>query len=159
MRRFGFLTLVLALGGCDLGDRDNKIALSTLLGVGVGGVIGWFGSGSSSFGYQFLHAGIFAGGGGVTGYYLAKYLLPPDRDKLESTAYNALNNGKSGETVAWGDKATGTWGTFTPTRDFTDRDGRSCRDYVATINVRGESGKIEESACRLDDGAWRTLAI
>lgn len=159
MRRFGILALILALGGCELGDRDNKVALSTLLGMGAGGVLGWYVNGSNSFGSQFLYSSIGAAAGAAGGYFLAQYLLPPDREKLDSTAYNALSNGKVGESVSWGDRTTGTWGTFTPTRDFTDGDGRSCREYVATINTRGESGKIEESACRLPDGGWKTISI
>lgn len=158
MRRIGILALLLALCGCDLGDRDNKLALSTLLGLGAGGVIGWFGVGGG-FGDKFLAASFLGAGGAAGGYYLANYLLPPDREKLDSTAYNALNNGKLGESVAWGNKATGTWGSFTPIRDFTGADGRSCRDYVAVINVQGESGTIEESACRLDDGGWRAVSV
>lgn len=158
MRRVGILALVLALGGCDLGDRDNKLALSTLVGMGAGSVIGWYAVGGS-FTDKFIASSFLSAGGGVGAYYLADHLLPQDREKLDSTAYNALNDGPVGETVAWGDKATGTWGTFTPTREYTDQDGRLCRDFVATVNVRDESGSIEESACRLDDGAWRTVAI
>ena len=158
MRRLHILALVLAIGGCDLGDRDNKLALSTLVGMGAGSVIGWYGVGGG-FADKFIASSFLSAGAGVGAYFLADYLLPQDREKLDTTAYNALNNGAVGETIAWGDQSKGTWGTFTPTREYTDRDGHLCRDYVATLNVRGETGRIEEAACRLHDGAWRIVTI
>lgn len=158
MKRIGILVLVLGLFGCETGDRDNKLALSTLLGLGAGGVIGWFGVGGD-FGDRFIAATMLGGGTAVGAYYLADNLLPPDREKMESTAFNALNNAEIDETVAWGDEQAGAWGTFTPTRDFTSDDGLRCRDYTATINVRGRSDEISETACRIHDGAWRTVSI
>ena len=158
MKRFATLLMLVGLVGCDTGDRDNKKALGTLLGMGAGGVIGWFSAGGG-FGTKLLVSSTLAAGGAVGGYYLSDYLLPQDREKLDSTAFKALNEGPTGETVAWGEEGKGAWGTFTPTRDFTGKDGRECRDYVATIHVGEDIGRIEEAACRIDDGGWQTVAL
>ena len=101
---------------------------------------------------------MLAGGGAAGGYYLAERLLPPDREKLDSTAFRALNDAETGQELTWGEEGKGAWGTFKPVRDFTGKDGLSCRAYIATINVDGESGTIEEAACQLQDGDWRTIS-
>ena len=75
-----------------------------------------------------------------------------------ATAFRALNYAETGQVLTWGEEGKGAWGTFKPVRDFTGKDGRSCRAYIATINVDGESGTIEEAACQLQDGDWRTIS-
>ena len=101
---------------------------------------------------------MLATGGAAGGYYLAERLLPPDREKLDSTAFRALNDAETGQELTWGEEGKGAWGTFKPVRDFIGKDGRSCRAYIATINVDGESGTIKEAACQLQDGGWRTIS-
>ncbi|MEL0110248.1 MAG: RT0821/Lpp0805 family surface protein [Rickettsiales bacterium] len=158
MKRLLIVSLALGLFACDTGDRDNKKALSTLLGLGAGGVIGWFGVGGG-FGDKFIAASFLGAGGAIGGYYLAEKLLPQDRERMNSTAFRALEEAETGEAVAWGEPGKGAWGSFTPVRDFTGKDGSKCRDYVATINVDGESGQIEESACLMESGDWRSVEI
>ena len=156
MKHLVILCLVLGLAGCELGDRDNKRALGTLVGLGLGAALGYSISGSS-LRDQFMMTTLTAAGGAAAGYYLAERLLPHDREKLDSTAFNALNGAESGVSVAWGEKGEGAWGSFTPVRDYVSKEGLSCREYVATINYDGESGEIREAACRLDNGNWRTV--
>ena len=156
MKRLLILCLALGLAGCELGDRENKRALGTLMGLGLGGTLG-FSLGGSTFPEQFLTTTLFAGGGAVAGYYLAEKLLPQDSEKLDSTAFNALNVSESGQTVTWGQEGKGAWGTFTPMRDFISEAGMPCREYIATINLDGEFGEIHEAACQLDNGNWRTV--
>ena len=156
MKKLVILCLVLGLAGCELGDRDNKRALGTLVGLGLGAALGYSISGSS-FHDQLLTTTLAAAGGAAAGYYLAERLLPHDREKLDSTAFNALNEAESGASVAWGEKRKGAWGSFTLVRDYVSKEGLPCREYVATINYDGESGEIREAACRLDNGSWRTV--
>ena len=125
--------------------------------MGAGGTLGWF-TGGDGFTNKFLWSAMLAAGGAAGGYYLAERLLPPDREKLDSTAFRALNYAETGQVLTWGEEGKGAWGTFKPVRDFTGKDGRSCRAYIATINVDGESGTIEEAACQLQDGDWRTIS-
>ena len=156
MKQLFILCLVLGLAGCELGDRDNKRALGTLVGLGLGAALGYSISGSS-FRDQFMMTTLTAAGGAAAGYYLAERLLPHDREKLDSTAFKALNSADSGTSVAWGEKGKGAWGSFTPLRDYVSNEGLSCREYVATINYAGETGEVREAACRLDNGNWRTV--
>ena len=157
MKKVGILLIGLSLAGCEVGDRDNKRALLTLLGMGAGGTLGWF-TGGDGFTNKFLWSAMLASGGAAGGYYLAERLLPPDREKLDSTAFRALNDAETGQELTWGEEGKGAWGTFKPVRDFIGKDGRSCRAYIATINVDGESGTIKEAACQLQDGGWRTIS-
>lgn len=158
MKKIVILIMALGLAGCELGDRENKRAIGTLTGLVVGGTVGYITTGGA-FWDKFIFASLYGAGGAAAGYYLAERLLPPDREKLDSTAYKVLDSGETGEAVAWGEKGKGAWGTFTPTRDYIAEDGSTCRDYVAIINFDGESGTVEETACRLGDRGWQTRAI
>ena len=168
MKKIAVLFFALSLVGCEAGDRENKRALATLVGLGAGGAAGYFVGasgailpqylGGDGFTNQLLWSAVLGSTGAVGGYYLAENLLPTDREKLDSTAFNALNNAATGQEVNWGEKGKGAWGTFKPVRNFTGKDGRSCRAYIATINIDGKSGIIEEAACRLHDGGWQTVS-
>jgi len=157
MKRFLIIFFALGLASCELGDRDNKRALSTLIGLGLGGTIG-FSLGGNTIREQLLTTTFIAAGGALTGYFLAEKLLPQDRENLDSTAFNALNGTESGRTVNWGEEGKGAWGTFTPLRDYVSEAGMPCREYIATINYNGEAGEIHEAACQLENGNWRTVA-
>ena len=157
MKRLLILSLAVGLVSCSLGDRENKRALGTLMGLGLGGTLG-FSLGGSTFPEHFLTTTLLATGGAVSGYYLAEILLPEDREKLDSTAFNALNRMKSEQTVTRGEAGKGAWGTFTLVRDYMSEAGMPCREYVAEINYAGESGEISEAACELENGNWRTVS-
>ena len=90
MKNWSFYAWYWVWLGCELGDRDNKRALGTLVGLGLGAALGYSISGSS-FHDQFMTTTLAAAGGAAAGYYLAERLLPHDREKLDSTAFNALN--------------------------------------------------------------------
>mgnify|MGYP001169147909 FL=1 len=168
MKKIAVLFFALSLVGCEAGDRENKRALATLVGLGAGGAAGYFVGasgailpqylGGDGFTNQLLWSAVLGSTGALGGYYLAENLLPTDREKLDSTAFNALNNAATGQEINWGEKGKGAWGTFKPVRNFTGKDGSSCRAYVATINIDGKSGIIEEAACRLRDGGWQTVS-
>ena len=63
MKKVGILLIGLSLAGCEFGDRDNKRALLTLLGMGAGGTLGWF-TGGDGFTNKFLWSAMLAAGGG-----------------------------------------------------------------------------------------------
>lgn len=156
MKRLMIVLLAFGIASCELGDRENKRALATLVGMGAGGVMAWFGVGGE-FSDKFVAATLTGVGGAAVGYYLSDRLLPHDREKLDSTAFNALDSAEEGHSVAWGEKGKGAWGTFTPVRDFIGDNGKACRDYVATINLEDETQKVEETACRRENGGWETV--
>ena len=62
MKHLVILCFVLGLAGCELGDRDNKRALGTLVGLGLGAALGYSISGSS-FRDQFMTTTLTAAGG------------------------------------------------------------------------------------------------
>ena len=63
---------------------------------------------------KFLWSAMLAAGGAAGGYYLAEKLLPPDREKLDSTAFRALNDAETGQELTWGEEGKGAWGTLSP---------------------------------------------
>jgi surface antigen len=156
MMRNAILILALGIASCEMGDRENKRALATLLGMGAGGVMAYYGV-SGGFSDKFIATSLVGTGGAVVGYYLSERLLPHDREKLDSTAFKALDEAEQGQSIAWGEKGVGAWGTFKPVRDYIGNDGKNCRSYIATINIEDETQKIEEAACRLESGGWQTV--
>jgi surface antigen len=156
MKRIGILILALGIASCEMGDRENKRALVTLLGMGAGGVLGYYGV-VGDFTDKFIAYSLMGAGGAAVGYYLSDRLLPHDREKLDSTAFKALDEAAQGQSIVWGEKGKGAWGTFMPVRDYTRNDGKDCRSYVATINIEDETQRIEEAACRLESGGWQTV--
>ena len=147
---------LVALCGCQVAsDRDNKLASSTILGAAAGVIIAsqFYGSGSGG-----AIAKIFIGtAGAITGYHLALKLLPPEKESVAQAAYKSLESSKIGETVSWHNEDTGNSGTFTPTRDFTDKRGRRCRNFKSSITVNKETSNSKASACRITDSAWRAV--
>lgn len=156
MKRIAILILALGIASCEMGDRENKRALATLLGMGAGSVLAYYGVGGD-FTDKFIASSLAGAGGAAVGYYLSDRLLPHDREKLDSTAFKALDEAEQGQSFAWGKKGKGAWGTFTPVRDYISNDGKNCRSYVATINIEDEAQRIEEAACRLESGVWQTV--
>ena len=156
MMRITILILALGIASCEMGDRENKRALATLLGMGAGSVIAYYGVGGG-FAEKFIASSLAGAGGAAVGYYLSERLLPHDREKLNSTAFKALDEAERGQSISWGEKGVGAWGTFKPVRDYIGDGGKNCRSYVATINIEDETQKIEEAACRLESGGWQTV--
>jgi surface antigen len=156
MMRITILILALGIASCEMGDRENKRALATLLGMGAGSVIAYYGVGGD-FADKFIASSLVGAGGAAVGYYLSERLLPHDREKLNSTAFKALDEAERGQSISWGEKGVGAWGTFKPVRDYIGDGGKNCRSYVATINIEDETQKIEEAACRLESGGWQTV--
>ncbi|HAA91153.1 MAG TPA: hypothetical protein DCE33_01820 [Rhodospirillaceae bacterium] len=146
--------LALSLSACQLlGDRDNQIAGATIAGTGAGVLLAaeLYGTGTGGALAMFALGTV----GAATGYYLAKKLLPQEKQAFNAAAYRSLENAKIGETVTWRDAETGNHGSFTPTREFTDKQGRVCRQLKSSITVHSDTANTEKAACRLHDSAWQ----
>ncbi|MEN6542633.1 hypothetical protein [Parvibaculum sp.] len=52
-----------------------------------------------------------------------------------------------GETVRWWTATEQASGTIRPTREYTDKDGRRCRDFTETRTVRATHGLFSGTAC------------
>jgi len=160
MQKILIVLLAIGISSCTMGDRENKRALGTLLGLGTGIIIGHYGYGfGGSFTESLTAASIAGASGAAIGFHLSERLLPHDREKLDSTAFNTLNMGLLGESANWGEESKGIWGTFTPIRDFASESGMPCREYVAVINLDKEVQSVKEVACLLESGDWQTMQI
>lgn len=113
--------------------RDMKSIISAgagpllaaeLYGIGTSGALAMFSLGSA---------------GAVAGYYLAKELIPPQKQAFNDAAYRSLENAAIGETVVWRNAETGNHISFTPTKEFTDKQGRTCRRLQSKITVGAET--------------------
>ena len=84
-------------------------------------------------------------------------LLPEEKQALNDAAYRSLENASIGETVFWRDNETGNHGSFVPTQEFVDKQGRTCRNLQTQITVRKQTMTSTTSACRLHDSAWQSV--
>ena len=104
-----------------------------------------------------IGAGLGALAGAFIGSEIGKSLDKADRLYAQQAQQNA-HVAPIGETIAWNNPKSGNSGTFTPTRDGTDRaTGEYCREYQTTINVGGKTESAYGTACRQPDGSWRII--
>lgn len=157
MRKTACLLLILALAGCTNMNRDNKLAAGAVIGATLGGAMGWSIFAGSGDVARSLWAVGFGALGGYAGYYVADRLLPADEAEMHKAAYRSLEVEPLGATTPWQNPQTGHGGTFTTTRAFTAKDGRTCRDFTANVTIDAESAALPQTACRRHDGAWVTV--
>lgn len=71
----------------------------------------------------------------------------------------ALEHGRAGRPVEWRDPDSGARVRVTPTDDFTDRDGRYCREFRSLIEglAGRDARETIERACRREDGGWERV--
>lgn len=97
-------------------------------------------------------------GGGILGAVLGgkvqNSIQRADRRQAQST----LETAPTGRTISWSNPNTGANYTVTPTRTYQVATGRFCRDYTTWIFIDGYEEKASGTACRMPDGAWRTLS-
>ena len=147
--------MTLSISGCQvLTDRDNKIAGATIVGSGAGALLAaeLYGVGTGGALAMFL----LGSAGAAAGYYLAQELLPEEQKAFNDAAYRSLENASIGEKINWRDNETGNHGNFVPTKEFVDKQGRTCRQLQTQITVRKETITSTASACRLHDSAWQS---
>lgn len=139
------------LAGCE--GSGNSEAAGTILGVGLGALIG---SSIGHHGSPGRAAGITMGAlaGGVIGNQVGKSMDRVDQVVMERSRYETLEHGRSYDTNGWYNPDTGTQGTMTPKPGYKNADGRYCREFQQTITVDGEEVKGYGTACRQPDGSW-----
>jgi len=140
------------LGACAQDGTVNKEGIGTLVGAGLGALVGSRVGGGKG---QLAAVALGALGGAYLGSKLGKQLDEADRARAQS-AQEEAHTSPVGQTIAWNNPDSGNSGTFTPTRDGTDRQtGNYCREYKTTINVGGKYEEAYGTACRQSDGTWR----
>ena len=162
MKKFAAVSCVVALTACAEMDTTTINAggiTGALIGGLAGGMVGAeFGGGLGQT--IFMGAGALVGAG--VGYEAGTLLFPSDQAAYDDNAKLALNNSANGDIREWSNPQTGNGGIFSPTTRFVTADGRSCREYRATIALKpevGETGVIARqvgTACQQADGSWRS---
>ncbi len=128
----------------------NKTTGGTLVGAGVGGLIGsQFGGGSGNAAATVL--GVLAGG--LIGSQIGAQLDQADHVQLQQATYAALNS--DGRPAAWRNPNTGHHGTITPRPVYRDAYGQQCREFQQLITVGGQTQEGYGTACLQPDGSWR----
>ena len=139
---------------CSQEQTGGGEVLGTLVGAAVGGLIGsQFGGGTGN--KVAIGAGVLAGG--FLGNKVGQSLDCQDQQYHYETTQTALETKKAGHTSVWKNPDSGHSGEVTPTRTYTT-DGQPCRDFTQTIYVDGEEEEITGTACRQDNGSWKSMS-
>jgi surface antigen len=141
-------------GGAQPGDIGvNKTTGGTLVGAGLGGLLGNQFGGGAGKGVATL-VGVLAGG--FIGSQVGKSLDEADVQYANRSTQNALNNGVSGQPVAWRNPDSGHQGTIVPQPAY-QQNGTYCREFTQTITVGGQTQDGYGTACRQPDGSWKIV--
>ncbi len=152
IRALAGLTAVLLLAGCADFQNNPKRSVGTLLGGGVGTLLG---SQLGSGGGQLAAVAIGTLGGAFLGSELGRSLDRADRLHMQQSSQRALEHNRSGLASTWRNPDTGHSGIVTPTRTYRDTAGRPCRDFQQTVAIDGRTDLAHGTACRQPDGTVR----
>ncbi len=148
------LLLPLTLGACQTAQDNPKQTVGTLLGAGVGALVGsQLGGGKG----KLAAVAVGAIAGGLLGSELGKSLDRADKAYAERTTQNSLEYNRAGQVSSWKNPDSGNGGTITPVSTYKAADGADCREYTQTIEVGGRSEQAVGKACRQPDGTWRIV--
>ena len=110
-----------------LGQDSSKKELWTVLGIGLGAMIG------QSIGQQ---------------------LDERDQYLMAQTFEFAMEKAPTNETAKWENPDTGARGTVTPTKTYSTTEGTPCREFTTTVSIGGQGEQAYGTACRQADGSW-----
>jgi surface antigen len=133
------------------GHGGNNELFGTVIGAALGAVIG----DSVSKGHG--KGAIIVGGaviGGIIGNQIGRSMDEADHHRTVVV----LETARTGHPVEWTNPDNGTRYTMTPTRTYRNTAGEDCRDYTVWGWVDGYEEKLHGTACRTEDGAWRTVS-
>jgi surface antigen len=154
------LTACQAPGSSGLASRsDPSMGSSTttgaLLGSVAGGALGSrFGGGTG----KLITTGVGVLGGALLGGMLGRSVEPADEAHAQAGTVQALEQAPVGQTITWENPQSGNAGTVTPTRQYTDQGGQTCREFRQTINVGGKMEEGYGKACAQPDGRWKIVS-
>lgn len=155
----GLLLAALALGGCaNTGQGGfgaaNKETAGTLLGAGLGGLLGSRIGGGSGNAVATLGGVIL---GGFVGNEIGKSLDNADRAAMQARTIQTLEREPSGKRVAWSnpDSGHGGWVEARPAKATAQ--GDTCREFTQTVVIGGKEQQAYGTACRQADGSWKIV--
>ncbi len=138
----------LLLGGCSVSNQS----VGQVTGAVAGGVAGsQFGGGSG----QITATALGALAGGVIGGNIGSRLDNGSRKQALQAEYNALENGRAGQSVQWQGNQ-GSYGTVVPHQTY-QVGSQNCRRYTHTIYIDGAPQQAAGTACRNANGTWTPL--
>ncbi|HET7401572.1 MAG TPA: RT0821/Lpp0805 family surface protein [Usitatibacter sp.] len=138
--------MLATLAACE--TPPNKQQVGAVSGAVLGGVVG-----STIGGGTGRTVAIVAGtvAGAVIGGKIGQKM--DEADKLK--AAQALESTPTGQNTTWTNPDTGAQYTMTPTKTYEASTG-PCRDFTVDAKVDGKPEKVQGSACRQQDGTWKT---
>lgn len=152
----GFLLILIFFSGCMTDPYYNKTQIGTFAGITSGALLGGYmmsGNGVAGSAFGALFGGIL---GGVIGNSAGSYLDYKTQQKINSTAYQALNYGRPGQVYSW--YSNNMYGTFVPTSQYISPYERTyCREFYQTIVIGGRQERAFGKACRMQDGSWKIV--
>ncbi len=82
----------------------------------------------------------------------------PEQQAMDDTFQYALEKNQLNQGSEWVNPDTGRGGAVAPTRTFTNRQGRPCREFIQTIIIGDREEQGYGTACRQPDGSWQIVA-
>ena len=149
-----FLALAGLLVACADAQNNPKQTIGTLLGTGVGALIGSQVGGGKG---KLAAVAIGALGGAYLGSEIGKSLDYVDRQRAGKAEQAALEYNRAGVATSWRNPDTGNSGRVTPKSATQMASGEYCREYEHEIVVDGRTEIANGTACRQTDGNWRTV--
>ena len=110
-----------------LGQDSSKKELWTVLGIGLGAMIG---------------------------QNIGKQLDERDRYLMAQTFEHTMEKAPTNSTGQWQNPDTGHGGTITPTNTIVTN-GTPCREFTQTVSIGGQMQEAYGTACRQADGSWK----
>jgi surface antigen len=143
---------VFVLAAC--ADGQEKQTFGTIVGVGVGALIGSHIGGGNG---RLASIALGAAAGGWLGSEAGKSLDEADKKAAQETAQKAMEANKSGQVSSWNNPDSGNSGSYTPTSTYKDND-QDCREFESTVTVDGKTEPAKGRACRDADGTWHIVS-
>ena len=142
-----------ATTGC--ASMSQQETAGTVLGGVAGAVVGsQFGKGDGRTAATALGAVI----GATVGRNIGKALDETSRQRAGAATEQALKTAAVGEEISWENPENSggpARGTATVTREGSDSEGRTCREFQQTVVIGGREEQSYGTACRDANGDWQ----
>ena len=143
----GLVTLPL-VGGC-----ATKMQTGTALGALTGGALA-YGLGQDSSKKE-LWTVLGIGLGAMIGQSIGQQLDERDQYLMAQTFEFAMEKAPTNERARWEKPDTGHGRTVTPTKTYQTNQGTPCREFTTTVSIGGQEEEAYGTACRQADGSWK----
>jgi len=143
----GLVSLPL-IGGC-----ASKMQTGTALGALTGGALA-YGLGQDSSKKE-LWTVLGIGLGAMIGQSIGRQLDERDQYLMAQTFEFAMEKAPTNKTAKWENPNTGHAGSVTPTKTIVVAEGTPCREFTTTVSIGGHEEEAYGTACRQADGSWK----